>query len=91
MCLLMFLIYQTQHHRLTALMNLQSGGEIQEGREMVLANHSTTFQIQNLGILFSIACEKLPIPPLYFTCASVKRGDNNVAPEQGTSLVPKKS
>ena len=67
MCLLIFLIYQTQHHRLTALTKLQSGGhyggEIQEGREMVLANHSITFQTQNLGILFSIACEKLPIPP----------------------------
>lgn len=48
MSLLIFFINQTQHHRLTALTNLQSGGhyggEIQEEREMVLANHSISFQ-----------------------------------------------
>lgn len=63
----------------------------EEEREMVLANHSITFQAQNLGILFSIACEKLPIPALYLTCASVRRDGKNVAPERATSLGPKKS
>lgn len=65
---------------------------------MVLANHSTTFETQNLDILFSIACEKLRIHALYLTCASVRRGSKNVtcasvrrggknvALEQATSL-----
>lgn len=58
---------------------------------MVLANGSITFQAQNLRILFPIPCEKLLTPALYLTCANVRRGDKNVAPEQATSLAPKKS
>lgn len=95
MCPLIFLIYQTQHLRLTALTNLQSGGHygrgIQEERQMVLANHSITFQAQNLRILFPTPCEKLPTPALYLICANVRRSDKNTAPEQATSLAPKKS
>jgi len=85
MCLLISLIYQTQHLRLTALTNLQFSGHydrgIQEERQMVLANHSITFQAQNLRILFPTPCEKLLTPALYLTCANVRRGDKNAAPE----------
>lgn len=65
MSLLIFLINQTQLHRLTALTNMQSGGHygggIQERREIVLANDSISFQTPNLRTLFFIAYEKLLI------------------------------
>lgn len=71
MSLLIFFINQTQHHRLTALTNLQSsghyGGGIQEEREMVLAKYCISFQTQNLGTLFSTACDKLITHPLPLT------------------------
>lgn len=60
---LLIFINQTQHHRLTTLTNLQSGGYygggMQEESEMMLANHSVSFQTQKLRTVFSIACEKL--------------------------------
>lgn len=63
-------------------------GGVEEAREMLLGNQSIHFQIQNLGTLFSIACEKLlsscPSPHLH----QCQRGDKNVAPGQATSLGP---
>jgi len=61
-------------------------GGAEEAREMLLANHSIHFQTQNLGTLFSVACEKLlnPCPsPHLHQCG---RDDKNVAPGQATSL-----
>lgn len=58
---------------------------------MVLAKHSISFQTQNLGTLFSTACDKLLILCLSPHRASVRSSDKNVTPEQATSLRPEKN